>query len=323
MEIILDQMLILGLIGLIGFIAFKSKALNSSHSEGLVKVIIKITLPLLIFTTFAGAKMSDEILTNFPYVFFASFLSVSILFLLSKISGKLLNLDNENTALHQVHSMFGNIVFLGFPLLDAIFPGGEGLIYASIFQLGHDMLMWTWGIFILNKAVKTKNSELQLKHKHNWKHLINPTTISFILGLLFLLFNIKIPTVIFTPLNGLGHTTIYISMIYIGLVLAQVKLKVLISNFRSYVLSLNKLIIAPIILLLAFYGLRQLGLDIPSKAIISSVMQAAMPCMVIISVLAQEMGLNAKQAVENIFVSSILSLLSLPFIFWLASFVFL
>jgi predicted permease len=312
MKIIIEQILILGIIGLIGFIAFKLKAISKENNAGLVKVIIKITLPLLIFTTFAGTKLNSEIISNFPYLFIAAIFSVSVLFLLSRMSAKILKLDKENTALHNTHTMFGNVVFLGFPLLNAIYPGGEGLIYATVFQLGHDGLMWTWGIFILNNGSKTKSTK-------NWKHLINPTTISFILGIIFLLVKIKIPELIFKPLSSIGHTTIYLSMIYVGGILAQVNAKSLISNLRSYILSFNKLILGPGILLLTFFILIKLGVNIPEKAIVSSVLQAAMPCMIIISVLAQEMGLNANQAVENIFVSSILSLITLPGVYWLAT----
>jgi malate permease and related proteins len=313
MKIIFDQILILSLIAVIGIIAFKLKAISRENSTGLVKVILKITLPLLIFTTFAKTKLTDEIISNFPIVFASAMLSVGILFVLSSISGRLLKLDRENRALHNTHSMFGNVVFLGFPLLDALFPGGEGLIYATIFQLGHDTLMWTWGIFILSRGASKQAG-------HNWKHIINPATIAFILGLIFMLTKIKLPEIVIKPLSGLGHTTIYLSMIYVGAILAQVKLKPLIQNLRSYILSFNKLILAPVLLLFVLVGLKKAGINISEKALICAVLQAAMPCMIIVSVLAEELGLNAKQAVENILVSSVLSLITLPAIYWLTMF---
>ncbi len=310
MQVIFEQILILTLICIIGIIAFRLKAISKENTSGLVKVILKITLPLLIFTTFAGTKLSNEIVLNFPIVFTASIFSVSILFFLSRFSSKLLKLDKENTALHNAHSMFGNVVFLGFPLLDALFPGGEGLIYATIFQLGHDSLMWTWGIFILGRGAKQQS-------KHNWKHLINPATIAVVLGLIFMFTKIEIPKVILKPLSGLGHTTIYLSMIYVGAILAQVKLKPLVQNIRSYVLSFNKLILAPLILMLVLLLLKKVGLNISDKAMVSAVLQAAMPCMIIVSVLAEELGLNSKQAVENILVSSVLSIITLPAVYWM------
>jgi predicted permease len=63
--------------------------------------------------------------------------------------------------------------------------------------------------------------------------------------------------------------------------------------------------------------LKKAGLNISDKAAISAVLQAAMPCMIIVSVLAEELGLNAKQAVGNILVSSVLAVITLPGIYWL------
>ena len=313
MQIIIEQILVLALIAIIGLIAFKLKAITKEHNAGLVKVILKITLPILIFTTFANTNLDKEIIQNFPIVFVSAFISVILLYFLSNISAKILKLDKENKALHNTHTMFGNTIFLGFPLLDALFPGGEGLIYATIFQLAHDSLMWTWGIVIMSKA-SNKNLE-----KNNKKHLLNPISLAFAVGLILMIFKIKLPDLILKPLLGVGHTTIYISMIYVGAVLAQAKLKPLIQNLRSYILSFNKLIFAPLVLALILFLVKSLGLNISDTALICAVLQSAMPCMIIISVLAEDLGLNAKQAVENILVSSVLSIFTLPFIYWVIS----
>lgn len=310
MQVIVEQILILAIMGLIGWSAFRLKVIDQNHAEGLVKVILKITLPLLIFTTFAGAELNKEMLAAFPFVFGAAFVSVGVLFLLSKWSAKLQKLNRENTALHKTSTMFGNVGFLGYPLLNAVFPGGEGLIYATIFQLGHDGLMWTWGIFILNSGAQQKSSQ-------SWRHMINPTTFAFLAGILFFILKIKIPYILFEPLSGLGHTTIYLSMLYVGIVLATVKMKSLLKNVRSYIVSLNKLIICPIIVLCCFYALQKAGVYIPFSAMGSAIMQSATPCMIIVSILAKELNLNAKQSVENIFISSILSMATLPFIYFL------
>lgn len=310
MQVIVEQILILAVTGLIGWGAFRLKAFTQEDAEGLVKVILKITLPLLIFTTFAGTQLNAEMIAAFPFVFGAAFVSVAVLFLLSQWSAKLQKLDRENTALHKTSTMFGNVAFLGYPLLNAVFPGGEGLIYATIFQLGHDGLMWTWGIFILNNGAQQKSSQ-------SWRHMINPTTIAFLAGVLFLVLKIKIPPILFEPLSGLGHTTIYLSMVYVGAVLATVKVKALLTNARSYIVSLNKLIVGPLIVLCCFYVLRRAGVYIPFTAMGAAIMQSATPCMIIISILAKELKLNAKQSVENIFISSILSMATLPFIYFL------
>jgi len=45
METITNQILILGLTTLIGYLAYKLKAISSENNQSLVKIIIKITLP--------------------------------------------------------------------------------------------------------------------------------------------------------------------------------------------------------------------------------------------------------------------------------------
>ncbi len=310
MEIIVEQILMLTIMVVVGILSSRFKLLTHNVADVIVKVITKLTLPLLIFTTFAGIEINLSEISNLLYIFFSSFFTVLVAFVLSRFSGKILKLDKENKALHSVHTMFGNVVFLGFPLLNSLFPDGRGLMYATIFQLGHDALMWTWGIFTLNSAAKQKSSK-------NWKHLINPNTVAFLVGLIFMISNLNLPKLVFKPLYDIGHTTIYLSMIYIGLILASVRFSSLISSVRVYLLSLNKLILTPIIILFIYLILSNFGLKISSEAVSVVALQAAMPCMIIISVLAKEMGLNAKQAIENIFVTSVLSIISLPFIYWL------
>lgn len=310
MLIIIEQIGILAILGLIGFIAFRLKWLNQEINTNLVKLIMRITLPLLLFTSFAHADFTLDIFKNGIVVFIMAISTVILLFVVSGISARLLKLDKENKALHRANSMFGNVVFLGFPLLDAIFPGGEGLLFAGIFQLGHDILMWTWGIYILNKG-----SEKSVKD--NWKHLINPVTIGFALGLTFMFIKLEIPNVIFKPLTGLGHSTIYLSMVYVGAILAQVKIIKVLINYRAWIVSLNKLVLVPVLIVLIIRALQATGLiHISNEAAGVIVLQAGMPCMILISVLARDLGLNDRQAVENIFLSTLLSLLTLPLLFY-------
>lgn len=314
MLIIIDQIIKLSILALIGILAVKFKFLKIDYSEGISKLLIKITIPLLVFTTFSKFDPNSVSGINYFLILIFSFISVIILYFLSLLGVKIFKLDDKNAPLHKVQTMFGNVVFLGFPLLNALFPDGKGLIYAALFQLGHDALLWTFGIIIIKND---KNSGI-LKEA---KHLLNPVTASFILGIIFMLFQIKIPEIIYNPLYNLGHTTIYISMIYIGIILTKANFKAILINKRSYFLSLNKLIIGPMLVLLIIYFLNSIGLQIDKTVSMTIILQSAMPCMIIISALAQEFDLNVKQSVENIFITSVLSLITLPFIYWIGDLV--
>lgn len=312
MIIIIEQILKLSLLAILGILAVKLKFLKLDYAEGISKLLIKITIPLLVFTTFSKFNISSVSIINFFIVIVFSIISTLILYILSLSGVKIFKLDKRNAPLHKVQTMFGNVVFLGFPLINSLFPGGEGLIYAALFQLGHDAVLWTLGIVII-KNNKDNNIFKEIKH------LLNPVTISFILGVVFMFLKIPIPDLLFNPLFNLGHTTIYISMIYVGIILTKADYVSLLKNKRSYFLSLNKLLIGPLIVLGIIFVLSRIGLNINKTAAIIIVLQTAMPCMIIISVLAQEFGLNVKQSVENIFVTSVLSILTLPLLFYFSN----
>ena len=98
--------------------------------------------------------------------------------LVGKVSSRIAKLPPKSGSVHIVHTMFGNIVYLGFPLINVLFPGGEGLFYAMLFHLASSLIMWTAGINILQNNSKSWLSGL--------KNLLNPNTFAFLIGFLLL-----------------------------------------------------------------------------------------------------------------------------------------
>lgn len=311
MQIILYQIGMLAIMALVGTLAFREKLLTETTAAGIVKLVTKITLPLLIFTTFATNEVDASILRNSAVVIALSMLSVVMFFLLAGGSASILRLDAQNKALHRVSAMFGNVVFLGFPLINALFPGGEGLIYATMFHLGQNALIWTWGVMILYASRNRKGG-------NTLKNLLNPVTIAFAAGIIFMALPFDIPSLILTPLQHIGHTTTYISMVYVGAVMAMTNPLSVFTNTRAWIVSLHKLILVPLLLLLLLKhtGLADV-LKLNETATGTIVLLAGMPCMILISVLVKDLELDYKQSVGNIFLSTLLSFATLSFLYWL------
>ncbi len=311
MQIILTQIAMLALMASVGAVAFLAKLIKEDTANGMVKLVTKITLPLLIFTTFAGNETNPEILKNSAIVIALSMGSVVLFFAMAGVSARILRLSRDNTALHRVSAMFGNVVFLGFPIINALYPGGEGLIYATMFHLGQNALIWTWGVFILYSSRNRQGGKA-------WKNLLNPVTMAFAAGITFMFLPVTIPDIILSPLSHIGKTTTYISMVYVGAVLAMVNPLRVFTNIRSYLVSFNKLLLVPaiLLLLLKYAGLAGL-LHMNSTAVGVVVLLAGMPCMILISVLVRDLDLDYKQSVGNIFLSTVLSFATISFLFWL------
>ena len=310
-SIIINQILVLALLALIGVFATKFKVITEQVKDSIARIVFNITLPLLIITSVSNVNLNKEILHNSMMVFGFSFFGISLLYFTGKVSGIFLKLKDKKRNIHIVHTMLGNVAFLGYPLFSALFPGGEGLLYAVIFHLTQDIFIWTVGVFILT-------SSKGLKFNESLKHLLNPNTISFTLGALMLAFGIKFPEIIFNPLSGLGKTTIYLAMLYIGAVLAQNPMIASFKKVEIYVLSFNKMILIPFVLLLLINFISYtFSIRIGEIAKTIVIMQTAMPCMAMVVVLAKKFGSDDLHATENLFLSTILSLGTLPFIYYL------
>lgn len=312
-SIIVNQVLILAFLAIIGVIATKFKVINEQVKNSIAAIVFNVTLPLLIITSVTKIDINKEILQNSILVFVLSIVGISLLFATGNLSKLLLKLTGKKADVHVIHTMFGNVAFLGYPLFSSLFPGGEGLLYAIIYHFSQDIFIWTIGVYTFNKH---KSGSF----KESIKHLVNPNTISFTIGVIMLLVGLKIPEFFYKPLFEMGHTTIYLAMLYIGAVLSQNPMLSAFRKIEIYILSFNKMILVPVILLVIIWILSFLGINLGNTARTVLVMQTAMPCMAMIVVLAKKYGSDDIHATENLFLTTLLSLGILPFIYFLVQF---
>lgn len=312
-QIIAEQIIIAGIIVLTGAIGSWLKVINDDVRLSISKLVFKITLPLLILTTVSSMEMSHEVLVNGGWATFFSVLSMGLMYVAGKISVKIFRLPQRSAVVHELHTMFGNIVFLGFPLVAALYPDEEALLYAAIFYMVSSFMQWTYGIFRLKGQ-----SNVTLKER--FKNLLNPNTVAFLVGLVLFLVQLKLPDLLHIPLSSIGKATSPLALLYIGSTLAGISLKGTMKRADIYLLSLNKLVLIPVVLLLIInFAVRHLGVELGQMAKTIIVLEAAMPCMSMIVIMAKAFGAADDRAAENVLLTTLLSLLTLPLVYFLAS----
>jgi len=304
-RIIISQIFILAVVVLIGAIAAKFKVLTKESKDMLSKVIFNISLPLMLFTNFLKIDATPKLIANSFIVLAVSGFVIMFLLLIGWLATRTFKIVGSEGAVFRTHSMFGNTIFLGFPLITAIY-GEEGLLYASMFQLVSNIIMWTLGVVVLSHGdgVSWRKSILRV---------INPNTIATITGLIFFMFSIKLPDIIIIPFSELGSANTWLSMLYIGAMLAFADVGGLLRKYSLYLISFNRLIFAPAILVAIFYLSGTITGLAPDKLVSSVIiLEASMPCMATVVIMAKEFGADDHIAVGNVFVSTLLSILTLP-----------
>ena len=306
-EIIVRQLLIFGIVIGIGALAYWRKIINAEIKNNLARVVIDITLPFLIFTTFANMEANASIIKNGLMVFALTFVNLFVFYLVGNLSSRLLKLKKPQETVHTLHTMFGNIVFLGFPLLDALFPNGIGIFYGAMYQLASNTVTFTYGVYKLSAGTQ----------KSGIKSLINPNTIALFLGAAILLLPVKLPPFLNTAFSGIGQCTSPLSMIYIGAMLASMGIKNAIRHKSIYLLSINKLLAVPLVLAVAYQlAISALGINLSEEAFFVIILQAAMPCQTIVVVLSHRYNGDYTLAGANLFITTLLSIATLPLVFF-------
>ena len=107
-------------------------------------------------------------------------------------------------------------------------------------------------------------------------------------------------------------------MLYIGALLGLIKISGVFGNLKVYLTTLNKNFIMPLLIILIFSAIPAgvvAGIDPVIIPVI--VVEAAMPCMANVVIVAKIYKVDDQLATANVFMSTLASLFSLPLIWYL------
>ncbi|MCR4617877.1 MAG: AEC family transporter [Lachnospiraceae bacterium] len=334
--LLLKQMAILFVIMIIGYILRKIKMINDAGSKVLSAIVVNVANPCLILSasinkesTIKGAELGKTALLALG-VF--AFLIVISLFLPTLIRARV-----QNRSVYRVMTIFSNIGFMGFPVISAVY-GSDALLYASIFLIPYNVLIYTYGIAALHdedelkktdakdtvtdKSAYEDSADVKTRDKKEGKKklpiskILNVGVIACVLTIIIYLTGVKVPTVIEEITASLSNLTAPLSMIVIGSSLGKISLKSLFTDLRLLLFSAIKLIVIPVI---GMFIVSFLGLDPKLNGVM--LIMLATPVGSMTAMLAEQYGGNVDLASRGVALTTIFSVATIPFVSWIVSFI--
>ncbi len=291
--VVVNQVAILFLLILVGFIIRKLELLNRELNKGLSDFLLYVTLPFSIVISF-NIPFSKALLSNAAIVLLISI----IIHVFAIFISKLLFYKYQPAAQRVLRAttIFSNCGFMGFPILAGIF-GTRGVFYGSFYVLTFNILIWTAGVIIFTGK----------RDADSWKQALNPAVISVVIGLILFIFSIKLPMPIYKTLEMVGSMTTPLSMIIIGSLLTEIKFSEVFSGFAIFYATIIRLLVMPLIaiLILMLLGVKGLILGVP-------VLASAMPIAATVVVFAEKHGADALLASRAVFLSTLMSIITIP-----------
>ena len=281
----------------VGYAVNKLKIIDKHQQKGLSELLINIILPANIIKSFISNKFSYELLQN--SILMLIICAVIQLFTIVVFPYLFKKFDKTKANVMEYGMLVSNSSFIGIPVVDYLF-GSVAVVYTAIFQIPMRITMWTAGISLF-----TENYDKKEKMRLIFAH---PCIIAVYIGLFLMLLQIELPAFISGTIGYLSNATTAISMIIIGSLLAEIKVKDFLDKGSMYFTFL-RLIFFPLLVLVV---LRLLNVD--NMLVSISVLLTAMPCGSTCAILAQKYGYDDLYATKLIFVSSIISTITVPLI---------
>ncbi len=152
-------MIVLFLVMLVGFLAYKKNYINDNASKKLSSIVVNIANPALILSsvlsmdnTITGKDLITTVILAIAV--FAGLLIISIFIPI------IFRVEKQSAGAYQVMTVFSNIGFMGFPIISSVY-GSSALLYATLFLIPYNILIYTYGIHTMKAGKKKAKKNLR------------------------------------------------------------------------------------------------------------------------------------------------------------------
>jgi predicted permease len=281
----------------IGYAAKKVRLLRAEDADVLNTLVIYLTIPPFIFN--AVYSYREPLPLSLAKVPVIGFVTILLVLTLAYALGRALRLDRRMLGGMIVACGFGNTGFLGYPVVLAAFGSGGALVTAALYdELAMALPLYTLGVLIIAGFAGERVSRSQLLSV-----LKLPGIWAIPAALILRPFDLPQP--LLTVLRYLGDGTIPLVMISLGLSLSARSLRGVLAP--ALAVCVLKLAVLPF---LTYQGLVLGGVTGVASQV--TVVEAAMPSAMMSAVLAAKFGSSGTFVCAVIFVSTLLSIVTIP-----------
>ncbi len=289
---------------IVGAVASKLNIIDEVSSKKLSKLIINIGQPFLLISSLINVEYTQDNLILGLKSLGLGFVVHGVMALVAYLACARIR-DVDERKLSEFAMIFGNVGFIGFPILDSLF-GARGLFMGAFYIASFNIIVWIWGIIILSR----KRSDIKLTLK---KALLNFGTVPSAIGFVLFVLNLDMPPFVYSSASYLASLCTPISVLITGALLARRKFSEIFLSAKMYYISFVKLIAMP---LLVCVITKLVGFS--SDWILFLTAVSAMPCAAVISMLSELYDIKPEYAANSVGTSSLLSIATMPCVLWIA-----
>ena len=294
-------LVILGMI-LVGFIIGEKGWFDDKSRGLLAKLVTQVALPCYMLYTITQRFTAADLLKMLPALRFPA-LSMVILLGIATGVARIFAVRQDRRGLFISMFFNSNTIFVGLPINQTLF-GDASIPYVLIYYMCNTTFFWTLGTYLIQRDGE---GEAQFDLKTSLKKVFSPPLMGFLLGLVLVMLQIKLPAFLASDLQYLGNLTTPLSMIFIGLSVSHVGVKQLILGKDQLLILLGRFVVAPLLMATIVYWA-----PLPSLMKQVFIIQSAMPVMTNAPVVARLYGADSDYAAVMVTETTLATMVVIP-----------
>ena len=284
---------------IVGYMAGKLGYMGGEFDRKLSSLVINWTCPALILSSAMTGDLPDR-------RFILPLLAISVVtyLVLTGIAfwlPRFLTRRKDDEGVVGFAMMFGNVGFMGYPVVASIF-GHEAVFYAAVLNVVNTFAVFTVGTILVTGKGEVEGPRFQKKVLYS-----TPMLSAYLTMLIVALEIDDIPACISQPLTMIGDITVPAALLIIGSSMSQLPLRALMGNATVYITTVMRLVVVPVAM---YFLCLLLGFD-PYVVNINTVV-IAMPVATYGTILCLKYNRDTSLMAEVTFITTLLSMITIP-----------
>ena len=290
------QVLVLFILIAVGALLTKLGLINEQGSRVMTDVVLYAVTPCVIINAFQR-EYEPQMLGGLGIALLAAVSALGFSVMLAEILYRKKDIDRGVVLKFSV--VFSNCGFMALPLQQAIL-GDDGVFYGAAYVAMFNVFMWTYGLLTMSRKRELKSA---------LKAIVNPGIIGTVIGIIFFLFSVKLPTVLASPISLLAALNTPVPMLVIGFHLVHAKLIRVLTDKDAYIAMALRLIVIPLIVMGAMYLLR-----VDAVITTATVIAVSAPVAAFTTMMSTKYGHDTELSAGIVSASALFSLITMPLV---------
>lgn len=287
----------------IGYALAKKGWFDESSSSLIAKLVTNVSLPLYMITSLTKNFTLEKLALLAPDML----LPVGSMLLAMAVGtafAGLLKVRRGRKGVFVTNFFIANTMFIGLPVNLALF-GDESIPSVMLYYMVNLIFFWTLGV--RNIVADTTGAREGLFSLAVLKKLWSPPLMGFAAAILLIVCNIHLPQFLLRGFQYVGNLTTPMSLIFIGIEISRINLRGF--NFERDIVGglFGRFVVCPLCVL-ALVPL----ISVAPISVKVFTMQAAMPAMTQMAIVAKQYGADSKYAAALSFITIVFGLLVIP-----------